>query len=118
MMSALGDRYSGVLGNHPALLCKAVGVGAAVGERVCAFPFDDDYDEDIESSIADIKQCTLDGGADHVHATRFLSKFIEHDVPWLHVDLSSYNRKGGLGAVASDVNGFGVALTFELLKQY
>ena len=118
MMSALGDRYSGVLGNKPELLCKAVGVGAEVGERVCAFPFDDDYDEDIESSIADIKQCTLEGGADHVHATRFLAKFIENNTPWLHVDLSSYNRKGGLGAVASDVNGFGVALTFELLKQY
>lgn len=118
MMSALGDRYSGVLGNKPELLCKAVGVGAAVGERVCAFPFDDDYDEDIESSIADVKQCTLEGGADHVHAARFLAKFIENDTPWLHVDLSSYNRKGGLGAVASDVNGFGVALAFELLKQY
>ena len=118
MVSALGDRYSGVLGNKPELLCKAVGVGASVGERVCAFPFDDDYDEDLESSIADVKQCTLEGGADHVHATRFLAKFIENDTPWLHVDLSSYNRKGGLGAVASDVNGFGVALTFELLKQF
>ncbi len=118
MVSALGDRYSGVLGNTPALLCKAVGVGAAVGERVCAFPFDEDYDEDLESSIADVKQCTLEGGADHVHATRFLAKFIENDIPWIHVDLSSSNRKGGLGGVGSDVNGFGVALTFELMKQY
>lgn len=117
MMTALGDRYSGVLGNDPAILCKAVGIGAKVGERVCAFPFDEDYDEDIESSIADIKQCTLDGGADHVHAARFLSKFIENDTPWLHVDLSSYNRKGGLGAVASDVNGFGVALSIQLIKE-
>jgi leucyl aminopeptidase len=116
MVSALGDRYSGVLGNKPELLCKAVGAGAKVGERVCAFPFDDDYDEDLESSIADIKQCTLEGGADHVHATRFLSKFIENDTPWVHVDLSSYNRKGGLGAVSSDVNGFGVALTYALIK--
>jgi leucyl aminopeptidase len=116
MMTALGDRYSGVLGNDPAILCKAVGIGAKVGERVCAFPFDEDYDEEIESSIADIKQCTLDGGADHVHAARFLSKFIENDIPWLHIDLSSYNRKGGLGAVASDVNGFGVALTYALIK--
>ncbi len=117
MVSALGDRYSGVLGNKPALLCKAVGAGTKVGERVCAFPFDDDYDEDLESSIADIKQCTLEGGADHVHATRFLSKFIENDTPWVHVDLSSYNRKGGLGAVASDVNGFGVALSIQLIKE-
>lgn len=116
MATALGDRYSGILGNRPELLCKAIGAGTTAGERVCAFPFDDDYDEDLDSGIADIKQCTLEGGADHVLATRFLAKFIEGDVPWIHVDLSSSNRKGGLGAVASDVNGFGVGFGLCLLK--
>jgi leucyl aminopeptidase len=116
MATALGDRYSGVLGNRPELLCRAVGIGQAVGERVCAFPFDDDYDPDLDSKIADIKQCTMDGDADHILAARFLSRFIEGEVPWLHVDLSSCNRKGGLGAVASDVNGFGVAFGVALLK--
>jgi leucyl aminopeptidase len=117
MATALGDRYSGILGNRPDLLCKAIGAGAAAGERVNAFPFDEDYDEDLDSGIADIKQCTLDGGADHVLATRFLSKFMESDIPWVHVDLSSSNRKGGLGAVASDVNGFGVGFGLELLNR-
>lgn len=112
---AVGDRYSGILGNRPELLCKAVGAGVAAGERVTAFPFDEDYEEDLESNIADIKQCTLEGGADHVMAARFLFKFIEGDVPWLHVDLSSSNRKGGLGAVASDVNGFGVGFGLQVL---
>jgi leucyl aminopeptidase len=116
METALGDRYSGVLGNQPALLCKAVGAGRAAGERVCAFPFDADYDEELDSDIADIKQCTLDGDADHIIAARFLSKFIEHEVPWVHVDLSSYSRKGGLGAVAAEVNGFGVGLALALLN--
>jgi leucyl aminopeptidase len=117
MAVALGDRYSGVLGNNPELLCKAVGAGRAAGERLCAFPFDADYEEDLDSKIADIKQCTLDSEADHVLAARFLSKFIEGDVPWLHVDLSSSNRKGGLGAVASDVNGFGVGFGMKLLSE-
>ena len=116
MVAALGDRYSGILGNQPELLCKAVGAGTTAGERVCAFPFDEDYDEELESSIADIKQCTLEGGADHVLATRFLSKFIEGDVPWIHVDLSCYSRKGGLGAVGSDTNGFGVGFGLEVIK--
>ena len=116
MGAALGDRYSGILGNRPEMLCKAIGAGAAAGERVCAFPFDEDYEEDLESAIADIKQCTLEGGADHVLATRFLARFIEGDVPWLHVDLSSYSRKGGLGAVASDTNGFGVGFGLEVVK--
>ena len=115
MAVALGDRMSGVIANRPELLCKAVGAGAKAGERVCAFPFEADYDEDLDSKIADIKQCTLDSEADHMLAARFLSKFIEGDVPWLHVDLSSSNRKGGLGAVASDVNGFGVGLGLRMM---
>jgi leucyl aminopeptidase len=116
MVSALGDRYSGILGNSPKLLSDALKASEKAGERVSTFPFDEDYDEELESSIADIKQCTLEGGADHVLATRFLSKFIEHDIPWVHLDLSSYSHKGGLGACASDVNGFGVALTIALIN--
>jgi leucyl aminopeptidase len=117
MAVALGDRYSGILGNKPELLCKAVGMGNAVGERLCAFPFDADYDADLDSKIADIKQCTLDSEGDHILAARFLSKFIEGDMAWLHMDLSSSNRKGGLGAVASDVTGFGVAIGVSLISK-
>jgi leucyl aminopeptidase len=51
-----------------------------------------------------------------MHAARFMGKFIENDVAWLHADLSSTNRKGGLGAVQSDVNGFGVGFGLELVK--
>jgi leucyl aminopeptidase len=115
MHTALSDRMSGVISNRPELACKALGAGATAGERVVAFPYDDDFDSDLESDIADIKQCTLEGGADHIHAARFLGKFIENDVAWLHTDLSSYNRKGGLGAVATDTNGFGVGFGIELI---
>jgi len=73
---------------------------------------------DLESGIADIKQCTLEGGADHIHAARFLNRFIEKNVPWLHTDLSSSNRKGGLGAALSEVNGFGVNFGIHLLKAF
>jgi len=117
MATALGDRYSGVISNRPELSCLAVGAGSESGERIAAFPFDEDYEEDLESGIADIKQCTLEGGADHIHAARFLHRFIENNVPWLHTDLSSSNRKGGLGAALSEVNGFGVNFGVHVLKK-
>jgi leucyl aminopeptidase len=116
MISALGDRMSGVISNRPELSCKAVGAGSATGERIVAFPYDDDYESDLDSDIADIKQCTLEGGADHIHAARFLGRFIENDTAWLHTDLSSANRKSGLGAVQSDTNGFGVGFGLEMIK--
>jgi leucyl aminopeptidase len=117
MATALGDRYSGVISNRSELSCLAVGAGSESGERIAAFPFDEDYEEDLESGIADIKQCTLEGGADHIHAARFLNRFIENNVPWLHTDLSSSNRKGGLGAALSEVNGFGVGFGIQVLKK-
>ncbi|MBA3695213.1 MAG: leucyl aminopeptidase family protein [Methylotenera sp.] len=116
MAIALGDRMSGAIGNRPELLFKAVDAGNIAAERIVAFPYDEDYEIDLDSDIADIKQCTLEGGADHIHAARFLGKFIEHEVPWLHIDLSSAMRKGGLGAVQTDTTGFGVGFGLEMLK--
>lgn len=116
MISALSDRISGVISNRPELASKAVIAGNKAGERIVAFPYDDDFDSDLESDIADIKQCTLEGGGDHIHAARFLGKFIDHDVPWLHTDLSSASRKGGLGAIQTDCNGFGVGFGLEMIK--
>ena len=118
MHVAMGDRYSGVISNKPELASMAVGAGAASGERVASFPYDEDYEEDLRSQIADIKQCTLEGGPDHIHAARFLGRFVENDTPWLHVDLSSSNRKGGLGAISSDVNGFGVNFGISMLQNF
>jgi leucyl aminopeptidase len=117
MHVAMGDRYSGALSNQPELSCMAVGAGVEAGERIAAFPFDEDYEEDLDSQIADIKQCTLEGGPDHIHAARFLGRFVENNTPWLHVDLSSSNRKGGLGAVTSDVNGFGVNFGIKMIQK-
>ncbi len=115
MAMALGARYSGVLGNRDELVQRAVSVGKQSGERLCAFPLDEDYEAALDSKVADIKQCTLDGEADHILATRFLKRFVEHDVPWLHVDLSASRCEGGLGSVSTEVTGFGVAWGLAML---
>ena len=114
MHAALGDRYSGIFATSDELAAQAVAAGRTAGERVCVFPQDDDYDSALDSKIADVKQCTLDGEADHILATRLLKRFVG-GTPWIHVDLSASSSKGGLGAVASDTTGFGVGWALELL---
>ncbi len=115
MHIALGSRRSGIFANRTEWQSRALAAGERSGERVTAFPLDADYDVALDSKIADIKQCTDDGNADHILAARFLSKFFD-DRPWIHMDLSASSHNGGLGAVASDVTGFGVAWTVELLE--
>ncbi|MDP2143471.1 MAG: leucyl aminopeptidase family protein [Gallionella sp.] len=115
MATALGARYSGVFGTTEELAQRAVAMGKQSGERLCAFPQDEDYEVELDSKVADIKQCTLAGEADHILATRFLKRFVEHDTPWLHVDLSASRCDGGLGIVASEVTGFGVGWGLAML---
>jgi leucyl aminopeptidase len=112
---SLTERMSGVFSNRPALAAELVEAGRLSGERVWNFPFEADYDADLESKVADIVQCTLEGKGDHILATRFLARFVPEDIPWAHVDLSSATRSGGLAHVGTDITGFGVRFALQLL---
>jgi len=115
MHYALGSRMSGVFASSSALAHQASRAGTTSGERIVVFPYPEDYDSQLDSTVADVKQCSMEGEADHILATRFLSRFVG-DTPWLHMDLSGHSCKGGLGAVMSDANGFGVAWGIALLE--
>jgi len=112
---SLGTSYSGVFSNREKILQTLIKSGQDSGERVWPFPMDDDYDEAIKSDIADIKQCALEGNADHILASRFLQRFVKNNTPWIHVDLASSNRKGGLAHIPTDTTGFGIRFTLDLL---
>jgi leucyl aminopeptidase len=115
MHYALGSRMSGVFASSSAIAHQASRAATSSGERIVVFPYPEDYDSNLDSSVADVKQCSMEGEADHILATRFLSRFVG-DTPWLHMDLSAHSCKGGLGAVMSDANGFGVAWGMALLE--
>jgi leucyl aminopeptidase len=113
---ALGERMSGIFVQPPALAAKALAAGVASGERVWSFPLESDYDAELESRIADVMQCTPDGKADHILAARFLSRFVPEATAWIHMDLSAAVRSGGLAHINTDITGFGVRFTLELLR--
>jgi leucyl aminopeptidase len=114
MHYALGSRMSGVFASSSTLAHQASRAASASGERIVVFPYPEDYDSSLDSTVADVKQCSMEGEADHILATRFLSRFVG-GTPWLHMDLSGHSCKGGLGAVMSDANGFGVGWGMALL---
>ena len=118
MINALGCRYSGIFASSDELGALAVRAGSASGERVCSFPMDADYEDALDSKVADICQCSLDDDApDHIHAARFLKRFVG-DLPWLHMDLSAASCEDGLGAIATDQTGFGVAWGISFLAAW
>ncbi|MEX2353750.1 MAG: leucyl aminopeptidase family protein, partial [Gammaproteobacteria bacterium] len=112
---SVGSAYSGVFTNREEFIPGLIASGVESGERVWPFPMDEDYDEALKSGIADIKQCAIEGEADHILAARFLQRFVKNNTPWIHVDLSSSKSKGGLAHVPTDTTGFGVRYTLNLL---
>ncbi|MHB1565518.1 MAG: M17 family metallopeptidase [Acidiferrobacter sp.] len=115
---ALGSRMTGGFTNRPAYLNTLMAASRASGERVWPFPLAEDYLVDLRSDIADIRQCTLDGEADHILAALFLRRFLDHDPAWVHLDLAAGRHKGGLGLVPTDTTGFGVRFTLSLLLDH
>jgi leucyl aminopeptidase len=111
---ALTERYSGVFTNRPQLAEMLLAAGRDSGERVWNFPIDEDFDSDIESTVADVMQCAVDGKGDHILAARFLQRFVA-DCAWVHVDLAAAMRRGGLAHVGTDITGFGARWALELL---
>ena len=114
---ALTERYSGAFTNRPAARDLIEAAGTASGERVWCFPMDKDFDTDLESTVADVMQCTTDSKGDHILAARFLNRFVPDAIAWLHLDLAAGSRHGGLAHIQSEITGFGVRYTLDLLRR-
>jgi leucyl aminopeptidase len=114
-VNALTDRYSGAFTNRPDLHESLQSAGRRSGERVWCFPMDKDFDRELESRVADVMQCTMESKGDHILAARFLSRFVGDGIAWVHVDLSSSERKHGLAHIPTEFTGFGVRYAMHLL---
>jgi leucyl aminopeptidase len=117
-VGALTERMSGAFSNRTELRDSIEHAGRISGERVWSFPMDSDFDTDLDSPLADIMQCTLDSKGDHILAARFLNRFVPEQIPWIHIDLSSANKTGGLAHIPTEITGFGVRWAVEFITHH
>ena len=83
---ALGYANAGVFANDDDMYTRFHSANAKAGEKMWRMPLDDEYKEQIRSSIADIMNTGGRwGGA--ITAAMFLKEFAE-DTPWIHLDIA------------------------------
>jgi leucyl aminopeptidase len=104
-----------VFTNQPDWHPRLKRTGQRSGERVWPFPIGKEFLADLQSPVADLQQCSARPSADHILAGSFLAEFIENDTPWVHVDLAAGDNKGGLAHIPSNVTGFGIRYTLNLI---
>ena len=118
VVAALGQRMAGAITNRRDWVAPIIEAGERCGERVWPFPYEDDYDEDLKSKVADTLQCRTAGAGDHIYAARLLGRFVDKDIGWVHVDMaSSGTHAGGLAHIPTDLQGFGVRFGVEWLRK-
>jgi leucyl aminopeptidase len=83
---ALGRLIIGMWGNDDTLREGLRAASEATGEKLWEMPLPEEYEEQLKSDVADLKNVgSREGGA--ISAAIFLSRFIG-DHPWVHLDIA------------------------------
>ncbi|MBU6428704.1 MAG: leucyl aminopeptidase, partial [Cyanobacteria bacterium REEB65] len=114
---ALGHQAIGLLGNDQALMDKLKESGERTWERVWQLPLWEEYNDQIKSDLADMKNS---GGraAGTITAAAMLAKFTS-EYRWAHLDIAgtAWEEKGRPYA-PKGATGIGVRLLCELARMY
>jgi len=111
---ALGHDRAGLFCNDDGLASDILGAASAVGEGAWRMPLGAEYQRQIDSRLADVKNT---GGrpAGSCTAAAFLERFVPEGMPWAHLDIAGVAlTKGDSAHAPKGASGWGV-LTLDAL---
>jgi leucyl aminopeptidase len=118
ILVALGKTHAGLFSNDDELSERILAAGKAVGEPCWRLPLGEDYDRQIDSDAADMKNT---GGrwAGSITAAQFLQRFVQNGTAWAHLDIAgtTWSDKDK-PTVPKGATAFGVRLLDELVAKH
>ena len=114
----LGHRAAGAMGTDPGLMAKVNAAASKTHEPIWELPLWDDYDADIASEIADVKNIGDGRNAGVIAGGAFLKKFAQ-GYPWVHLEIAgtAWGMKGS-SYIPEGASGYGVRLLVELVADW
>ena len=115
---ALGYEHAGLFSTNDQLADQLLESSLATGERLWRLPLHEDYDKDIDTDIADVRNIGSGRGAGSITAAHFLERFT-NGVPWAHLDIAGveFQRKEWLLS-SKGATGFGVRLLENFIRNH
>lgn len=114
---ALGYVGAGMMGNDENLKRKIIQASKKTGEKIWELPLWEEYEEQIKSDLADVKNT---GGrpAGTITAALLLKKFVGV-YPWVHLDIAGMDlEEKEKPYIPKGAVGFGVRLLLQFLKDW
>jgi leucyl aminopeptidase len=113
---ALGNAAAGLYTTHDALRDALLAAAEATGERLWAMPMFSDYEKQIESKVADIKNVGGRSGGASIGAV-FLKRFTDYP-SWAHIDMAGMSEDLPNNPLyPSGASGYGVRLLAEYVRR-
>jgi len=115
---SLGHHHAGLFANDDRLADQLIAAGKAVDEKLWRMPLGPDYDKQVRSDIADMKNV---GGRDagSITAAQILQRFVQEGVKWAHLDIAgmAWSSKDA-PLVPKGGTAFGVRLLDRLIADH
>lgn len=114
-IAAIGKEAAVLIGTADSLTKQRLTTaGFNTYERLVEFPLWAEYEKEIESEIADIKNIGSGKGAGAITAAAFLKHFTTK--PWIHIDIAGPSFISGTDSYrGKNATGYGVRLLYEFL---
>lgn len=115
IIGAIGPQAAGLFSKSESLVTSLKAAGEATGERLWPMPMFDEYMEDMQSDIADVRNLSDKPYAGSVTAAKFLEYFTDNHPAWAHLDIAGVGfQPNGLGK-GYCATGYGVRLLLKWL---
>jgi leucyl aminopeptidase len=114
---SLGHDYAGLFCNDDALAANLLAASNAEGEPLWRMPLPEQYNKQIDSMIADVKNTGGRPGGS-ITAALFLQKFT-NKLPWAHLDIAStaWKKPSSNPTIPEGATGYGVRLLNRMVQE-
>ena len=116
VIAALGYHAAGLFTQNDELATQLTDAGTRTGERLWRMPLWDDYNEDIKSDVADVKNFSGKPIAGSISAAKFLEYFTENHPAWAHLDIAGMAFADTEFGSQKNATGFGIRLLVDYLQ--
>ena len=116
---ALGEEYAGLFSNDDKLSEQLFKIGNTINEKVWRLPLHKNYDKLMNSKYADVQNINYAGGAGSITAAQFLQRFVNKEIPWVHLDIAgmAFSKKAA-SINSGGATGFGVRLLNDIIRKH
>ncbi|GIV31082.1 MAG: hypothetical protein KatS3mg029_0433 [Saprospiraceae bacterium] len=111
----LGTQAGGLFSNDDELAHHLESCGLETGERLWRLPLWEEYMQEMQSDVADIKNLSGSPAAGAITAAKFLEFFIEKHPAWAHLDIAGVAFGDSEFSKQKSATGYGIRLLIEFL---